>query len=314
MTTSMERDAVRLVMSELGGEVVDSDDLGSYAVELAHKGWEVLPLTGKIPAIPKNRGGSGVLDATTDPKRIDGWWGIEYPGSNIGLRVPESLFVLDIDPRHDGHLRIAEHEAKYGALPATLTAYSGRGDGGKHLYYRHPGGNISSKRLGVGVDIKTHSGYVVAPPSIHPDSGQPYRWSHAEIARPPWWLKRLLLPEQKAPEAPVRPHGGIWDQFTGDSIADAYSARTSWREVLVGWTCVRGDGDSDGSGWRHPTATSPLSASIRNGCLFVYSPNTPFEVTEAGDVHGYTRFRAYAVLHHHGDLSAAARQLRQEAA
>ncbi len=142
----------------------------------------------------------------------------------------------------------------------------------------------------------------------------PYRWQLAPIAKAPYWLRTLLLPEVKPQPTPVRPQGGVWDQFTGDSIADAYSARTSWREVLVGWTCVRGDGDSDGSAWRHPTATSQLSATVKNGCLFSYSPNAPFEITEAGDPHGYTKFRAYAILHHGGDLSAAARQLRANAA
>ena len=45
-----------------------------------------------------------------------------------------------------------------------------------------------------------------------------------------------------------------------------------------------------------PTHTSACSATIKNGCLFVYTPNTPFDVTEPGDPHGYTKFRAYAVL------------------
>jgi hypothetical protein len=45
--------------------------------------------------------------------------------------------------------------------------------------------------------------------------------------------------------------------------------------------------------------------------LFVYSTNTPFEPTEAGRPHGYTRFRAWAVLEHGGDLSAAARAAAQ---
>jgi hypothetical protein len=45
----------------------------------------------------------------------------------------------------------------------------------------------------------------------------------------------------------------------------------------------------------------------------VYSQATPFEPTEAGAPHGYTRFRAYAVLNHAGDLHAAARTLRSEA-
>jgi hypothetical protein len=44
--------------------------------------------------------------------------------------------------------------------------------------------------------------------------------------------------------------------------------------------------------------------------LFVYSPNTPFDVTEAGHPKGYTKFKAYAILNHAGDMSAAARALR----
>ena len=39
---------------------------------------------------------------------------------------------------------------------------------------------------------------------------------------------------------------------------------------------------------------------------------TPFEVTESGNRHGYTKFRAHAVLNHRGDMSAAARALLKE--
>ena len=41
-----------------------------------------------------------VLDATTDVEQIGQWWGGRYRGANIGCRVPESMFVIDIDPRH----------------------------------------------------------------------------------------------------------------------------------------------------------------------------------------------------------------------
>src|SRR5690606_5774199 len=99
-----------------------------------------------------------------------------------------------------------------------------------------------------------------------------------------------------------------------DSIADWYSANMSWRDILGphGWRCVSGDGDSDGSQWRHPQATPAVSATIRNGCLFVYSPNTPSEPTEDADPHGYTRFKAYATLDHAGDQSDAARAAREQ--
>lgn len=45
--------------------------------------------------------------------------------------------------------------------------------------------------------------------------------------------------------------------------------------------------------------------------MFGYGVNTPFDVAEPGYPKGYTRFRAYAVLNHNGDLKAAARALRE---
>jgi hypothetical protein len=66
-----------------------------------------------------------------------------------------------------------------------------------------------------------------------------------------------------------------------------------------GWTCP--DPDPDGARWRHPGASNPKSATIRHGLLFVYSQATPFQPTEPGAPHGYSKFRAWAVLEHHGD-------------
>jgi Bifunctional DNA primase/polymerase, N-terminal len=70
-----------------------------------------------------------------DPDQIKAWW-IRWPNATIGARVPESLLVIDVDPRNGGSL--AELESLTGPLPATLTAWSGRDDGGRHLYFRRP--------------------------------------------------------------------------------------------------------------------------------------------------------------------------------
>jgi hypothetical protein len=86
--------------------------------------------------------------------------------------------------------------------------------------------------------------------------------------------------------------------------------RTRWADLLAGWELVDGTGDSTGSRWRHPTATSSCSATVKDGSLYVYSSNTPFEVTTEGDPHGYSKFRAYAVLQHGGDMRAAAAAIR----
>lgn len=288
-----------------GATLVDLDDadLGGHALAYALGGWEVFPLRGKVPLIPKRDGGRGVLDATSDLATIGRWWD-RWPTSNIGIRVPRALVVLDIDPRHGGeHLTYFEMtDARM--LPTTLTSISGRGDGGRHLWWLHPGGKLSAARLPDGIDVKTHAGYVVAPPSIHPATGNPYRWACKTLPpaeMPPWladWLR---------PPAPPRHHRVTRShRCTAPSIADAFTAATTWAQVLQphGWVEVAPDQ------WRHPAATNPVSATVTNDCLFVYSTGTPFEPTEPGDPHGYTRFRAWGVLNYGGDLSAAARALR----
>ncbi len=233
-------------------------------------------------------------------------------GANIGGRVPESMIVIDVDPRNGGLEALTELQRHHGALPETLTTVSGRGDGGRHLFYRRPAGKLSSKRLLPGIDLKTSTGYVVLPPSIHPDSGKPYSRIEAPVAPPPAWLVDLLKPEPR-PAAP-RSAPRLYALHTGPSVADEFSANASWAEILMphGWFCLDTDPDADGARWLHPAATSACSATIRNGCLFVYSTNTPFDVTEPGHPKGYTRFRAMAVLEHNGDLRAAACALRHQ--
>jgi hypothetical protein len=300
---------VALVTAFPGAVIVElaPDDLGGYALALAIAGWDAFPLRGKIPAIAKADGGNGVLDATTDLDQIAAWW-TAMPRANIGGRVPAGCAVLDIDPRHGGLESLSLLEQEHGPLPATRTAWSGRGDGGRHFYFRHPGGEISAKRLPDGLDLKTHTGYCVLPPSTHPDTGQPYRWDDlmAPIVTMPDWLIALLCPVRTITIT------GRTSTYDGDSIADWYTTTHTWGDILgpCGWHVVDGDGEHDGSTWRHPNATAATSATIRHGCLFVYSSNTPFEPTETGDPHGYTRFRASAVLDHGGELSAAARAAR----
>jgi len=186
------RDLVRVLLAFPGSDLVelDADDVAGHALAYGCAGYEVLPLKGKVPAIPSahplgdslrgtckggcGRDGHGVFDATTDLVRIANWWE-RYAMANIGCRVPEGVIVVDLDPRHGALEHLDRLEAAHGPI-RTRTAWSGRGDGGRHFWFRHPGGQISSSRLPRGWDLKTHGGYVVLPPSIHPDSGQPYRW------------------------------------------------------------------------------------------------------------------------------------------
>lgn len=158
-----------------------------HALELAQLGWQVLPLRGKVPVTRR-----GVHDATTDRQQVAAWWptGADH---NIGARVPAGLVVLDFDPQNNGS--VAELEAVlHQPLPQTLIVHSGRGNGSQHRYYRHPGGHLSSTRLPQGIDVKTATGYCVMPPSVHPVTGNPYRWEQHEPSELPAALLALLRP------------------------------------------------------------------------------------------------------------------------
>jgi hypothetical protein len=58
-------------------------------------------------------------------------------------------------------------------LTSPVTSLTGKG---RQLFYRHPGGKLSNAvRKFPGIDIRGDGGYVVAPPSIHPN-GKRYQW------------------------------------------------------------------------------------------------------------------------------------------
>ena len=147
----------------------------------------VLPLEprGKRPLA-----GLGLRSATRDSETVRSWWS-RWPEANIGLRC-DGLTVFDVDGEA-GKESLAQLEERYGALPDTRTALTGKGE---HHWYRCrlPVGN-STQGLGhpAGLDIRGGArGYVCAPPSVHA-SGRRYEWANegpiAEL--PASWLERL---------------------------------------------------------------------------------------------------------------------------
>jgi hypothetical protein len=147
---------------------------GLAALEYARQGMAVFPLAprSKMPLFPKEQGGRGFLDATTDPDTITRWW-TQHPRANVG-GVPASagLVALDIDTPAGwsvatsmGLLSEPTHRVTTGmSQPGAETA---------HLYFRHPAPPKDVKLAGV-IITRGRNGYVVLPPSIHPVTGQPY--------------------------------------------------------------------------------------------------------------------------------------------
>ena len=168
----------------------------SDALALAAAGWEVLPLAGKVPLTRH-----GVHDASSRQEQIERLWRL-WPMANIGGAVPPGVVVLDVDPRNGGDEGWSEL-VDGREVPDTLTTLSGRGDGGVHLYFLRPRGELSARGLPPGIDLKA-AGYCVLPPSVHPDTGGIYEWRTAPIAPLPTWLREVLRPE-----LPTRSNVGI---------------------------------------------------------------------------------------------------------
>jgi hypothetical protein len=138
----------------------------------------------------------GFYAATTDPDRITAMYAA-VPRGLLAIRtgVASGLAVIDIDPRNGGRV-LPE------LMPPTRCVRTG--SGGWHLYYRHPGGTLAAKLHGhPGIDIKADCGYVVAPPSIHPATRQPYRWvGHRAVIEMPPPLIAACRPAEAPPAVP----------------------------------------------------------------------------------------------------------------
>lgn len=102
-----------------------------------------------------------------------------YPETNwaVACGRDSGVFVVDIDPRHDGFQSIADYQDTAGQLPNTLTALTG--GGGRHLFFAYPAESTVGNRTSwiQGVDVKSDGGYVILAPSNHA-SGAHYSWQN----------------------------------------------------------------------------------------------------------------------------------------
>ena len=147
------------------------------AIEYAGKGMAVFPLK---PRDKKPLTKHGVNDATTDFDTIEKWWK-KNPNANIGIacgQISGGLLVIDLDERANGVSgfdSLHEWESEHGELPETARTITGKG--GSHILYRVDHKENNRVDLLEGVDVRSDGGYIVAPPSIHPN-GNRYEWEY----------------------------------------------------------------------------------------------------------------------------------------
>ena len=125
------------------------------------QGFYVFPLKpkSKAPLTP-----NGFKDASNDPEILKTWWE-KHPNANIGIATGaiSDLIVIDVD---------GEYPNAFPAIPKTAKVKTNKG---YHLYLKYPDGleiGCKTRLHGSDVDIRANGGYIVAPPSIHPDGGR----------------------------------------------------------------------------------------------------------------------------------------------
>ncbi len=122
------------------------------------------------------RTANGVLDASTDAETIKRWW-TQWPDASIGIATGKKSGIAVVDL--DGPEGMASGRSLRLASPVTALTGSG-----KQLFYSDSSGSIknSVKKLAPGVDTRGENGYVVVPPSLHPN-GKRYGWETQPLKR-----------------------------------------------------------------------------------------------------------------------------------
>jgi hypothetical protein len=178
------------------------------------------------------------------------WWMAE-PEAPIGIAAAMSgLVVLDIDRRNGGDETFGRLQRELGKLPNTPTSLTP--GGGFHIFFRDEIGEYRGA-AGEGVDVKS-AGYVLAPPSRHPN-GAPYRW---DVAAHPSDTPLASLPDRWLAHITSRPKTVL--PSSGIDAIDSWLGRAfeaaGWlgdvhpdgrRNVRCPWAHEHSDGRGDGS-------------------------------------------------------------------
>ena len=170
-----------------------------YVLQYARTRLVCLPLRprSKLPLILKRLAGAVSTMPQLDRKQLEKWWA-QCPDANIGIATGASGLVV-LDP--DGPEGLAELKtASAGDLPRTLVSRTGR-ESGFHFIYRGTGIKSTTNK-DAHLDVRGSTGYIVAPPSIHP-SGAVYAWldSTSPVADVPAWVAPWTNKEHTAAPA-----------------------------------------------------------------------------------------------------------------
>lgn len=214
--------------------MAEADPTHPYATAArlyADAGWAgVLPLPEKRKAPPPDDyTGRGGVDPSQ--AQIEQW--IQRRGNgNIALRLPRGTIGIDVDDYSGkgGGDSLRQLEAEYGPLPLTLISTSRFDQVSGIRVFRLPYPAELNDKPGAGIEIiQHHHRFMVVWPSVHPDTGDPYRWlrdgevldrapdleAEAELLPESWFVglqapRRRLTSVTSDPPGPRRSRSAVY--------------------------------------------------------------------------------------------------------
>ena len=170
--------------------------------------FSLIPLNGKVP-IEEN------WTKWCVDKRIYRFR--NFRGKNAGVACGPASGVIVVDEDHTEKFK-AMYTENNRDLPETFTVSTGSG---KHYYYKYPANgdeygcrSFKDKKNPKQTifDIKGLGGQVVAPGSIHPDTGKTYEIiKDIEIAPAPEWVSELALKNDPEPKETTKAQKTSWN-------------------------------------------------------------------------------------------------------
>lgn len=166
-----------------------------YASEYFDRGWSILPLSGKRPAIASWREYQSLRAGLNEIRK---WFSDGETNVGIITGRASGLVVVDCDTLVDAEF----WKERFPRTPLAVWT----GGGGSHYYYRYPDAQDVSNRAGLlarRIDLRAEGGYVVAPPSRH-TNGNLYRWQGTEeycLEDVPYFSLEWISANAAAPKA-----------------------------------------------------------------------------------------------------------------
>jgi hypothetical protein len=248
------------------------------------------------------------------------------PSHNIGLLHSMSGTVaLDIDHMLNTRTIFEGLGIDLDAILENAPRIVGRPDRGKALFAAPVGDPLNTRKISWPVDgdprrtevvfeLRAGSVQDVLPPSIHPDTGQPYTWAGADIANGLPELPEQLLtiwrqwdrfrpqladlcpwkrtPEFKPPSAKVRRVGNETQDVIGQ-----YNDAVPMSQALTdaGYRQI-------GNRWLSPNSTSKIAGVVifDDGRAYSHHASDPFDLE-----HSFDAFEVFCQYQHMGNAGAA---------